>query len=137
MLDVEAELDDIDISGWRWTLTWREGKPIVELDDGTTIRYDSVSGTATIIDTGDAQKTDQNKVGCDSGTTREAVPGANSSEMSERPGRSPLPFRKPAIPSALERTPPVAGSSRPRSRPCLRMSGLIRAASHLRYPTGA
>lgn len=56
ILDVEAELDDIDISGWRWTLTWREGKPIVELDDGTTIRYDSVSGTATIIDTGDSPK---------------------------------------------------------------------------------
>jgi hypothetical protein len=48
--DVEAELHDSDTSGWRWTLTWLEGKPIVELDDGTTIRYDSVSETATIID---------------------------------------------------------------------------------------
>jgi hypothetical protein len=48
--EVEAELHDIDTSGWRWTLTWREGKPIVELDDGTTIRYDSANETATIID---------------------------------------------------------------------------------------
>jgi hypothetical protein len=48
--DVEGELHDVDASGWRWTLTWREGTPIVELDDGTTIRYDSASGTATIID---------------------------------------------------------------------------------------
>ncbi len=23
---------------WRWTLTWLEGRPIAELDDGTTIR---------------------------------------------------------------------------------------------------
>jgi hypothetical protein len=23
---------------WRWTLTWLEGTPVVELDDGTTIR---------------------------------------------------------------------------------------------------
>ncbi|CAN5304370.1 hypothetical protein BH11ACT4_BH11ACT4_10790 [soil metagenome] len=23
---------------WRWTLTWLEGRPVVELDDGTTIR---------------------------------------------------------------------------------------------------
>ena len=51
--EVEAELHDIDTSGWRWTLTWREGKPIVELDDGTTILYDSVSGTATITSADD------------------------------------------------------------------------------------
>ena len=24
--------------GWRWTLTWLEGRPVVELDDGTVIR---------------------------------------------------------------------------------------------------
>jgi hypothetical protein len=27
-----------DTSSWRWTLTWLEGLPVVELDDGTTIR---------------------------------------------------------------------------------------------------
>ncbi len=35
---VEAELAAFDTSTWRWTLTWLEGRPVVELDDGTTIR---------------------------------------------------------------------------------------------------
>ena len=35
---VEAEVADIDTTGWRWTLTWLEGRPVVELDDGTIIR---------------------------------------------------------------------------------------------------
>ena len=38
--EVEAELTDVDTSAWRWTLTWLEGRPIAELDDGTTLRYD-------------------------------------------------------------------------------------------------
>lgn len=29
-----------DTSSWRWTLTWLEGLPVVELDDGTTIHLD-------------------------------------------------------------------------------------------------
>ena len=34
--DVEVGLGErLD---WRWTLTWLEGRPVVELDDGTTIR---------------------------------------------------------------------------------------------------
>ncbi|MEJ3404029.1 hypothetical protein WDJ51_04740 [Rathayibacter sp. YIM 133350] len=33
---------------WRWTLTWLEGKPVVELDDGTVIRYDAAEDAATI-----------------------------------------------------------------------------------------
>jgi hypothetical protein len=47
---VEEELraDGVDASTWRWTLTWLEGKPVVELDDGTVIRYNAGSGTATI-----------------------------------------------------------------------------------------
>ena len=44
---VEAELAGFDASSWRWTLTWLEGRPVVELDDGTTIRLDA-SGTATV-----------------------------------------------------------------------------------------
>lgn len=38
--EVEDELagESVDASGWRWTLTWLEGRPVVELDDGTTIR---------------------------------------------------------------------------------------------------
>ena len=37
---VEAELEqsDVSTSGWSWTLTYLEGKPIVDLDDGTRIR---------------------------------------------------------------------------------------------------
>ncbi|MFZ2963965.1 MAG: hypothetical protein WA006_04690 [Rhodoglobus sp.] len=33
---VEAEIGERP--GWRWTLTWLEGRPVVELDDGTAIR---------------------------------------------------------------------------------------------------
>lgn len=36
--EVEAGLADAE--DWRWTLTWLEGRPVVELDDGTTIRVD-------------------------------------------------------------------------------------------------
>ncbi|WP_207457307.1 hypothetical protein [Desertivibrio insolitus] len=45
---VEAEVAGFDTSAWRWTLTWLEGRPIVELDDGTVIRYDSVQDRAVI-----------------------------------------------------------------------------------------
>ncbi len=44
---VEAELASFDTSTWRWTLTWLEGRPVVELDDGTTIRV-APDGTVTI-----------------------------------------------------------------------------------------
>ncbi|NQX03589.1 hypothetical protein HQQ82_02105 [Rathayibacter sp. VKM Ac-2856] len=39
--DVEGELATAgtDTGNWRWTLTWLEGKPVLELDDGTTITY--------------------------------------------------------------------------------------------------
>ena len=45
--EVETELAGIDTSQWRWTLTWLEGQPVVELDDGTMIRYDPQSRTAS------------------------------------------------------------------------------------------
>lgn len=37
---VEAELSEADqpTAGWGWTLTYLEGRPIVDLDDGTRIR---------------------------------------------------------------------------------------------------
>lgn len=37
---VEAELADSGqvVDGWGWTLTYLEGAPIVDLDDGTRIR---------------------------------------------------------------------------------------------------
>lgn len=37
-----------DTSAWRWTLTWLEGKPVIELDDGTVIRYNADDDSATI-----------------------------------------------------------------------------------------
>lgn len=45
---VEADLAGVDTAQWRWTLTWLEGRPVVELDDGTTIRVDPVTGAATV-----------------------------------------------------------------------------------------
>jgi hypothetical protein len=36
--EVEAEGADLDTTQWRWTLTWLEGRPVVELDDGTVLR---------------------------------------------------------------------------------------------------
>lgn len=39
--DVERDLAEAgaDTASWRWQLTWLEGKPVLELDDGTTITY--------------------------------------------------------------------------------------------------
>jgi hypothetical protein len=45
--EVEAEVAERDTSAWRWTLTWLEGRPIVELDDGTTLRYDPLRGSVS------------------------------------------------------------------------------------------
>ncbi|GAA4669918.1 hypothetical protein [Frondihabitans cladoniiphilus] len=55
---VEGELIDqsVDASTWRWTLTWLEGKPVVELDDGTVIRYDAGLDTATVHEPVDAEE---------------------------------------------------------------------------------
>ena len=38
--EVETEVAGLDTSAWRWTLTWLEGRPIAELDDGTRLTYD-------------------------------------------------------------------------------------------------
>jgi hypothetical protein len=56
---VEDELarDGVDASTWRWTLTWLERKPVVELDDGTAIRLDPL-GHATITNPDDAPEED-------------------------------------------------------------------------------
>jgi hypothetical protein len=47
---VEDELraDDVDARQWRWTLTWLERRPVLELDDGTIISYNDVTDSATI-----------------------------------------------------------------------------------------
>jgi len=44
---VESELAGVSTDGWRWTLTWLEGRPVVELDDGTVIRVDH-AGDVTV-----------------------------------------------------------------------------------------
>lgn len=53
---VEEELEalDTDTSVWRWTLTWLERKPVIELDDGTIIRYNPAEDTATITQPGES-----------------------------------------------------------------------------------
>ena len=48
--EVEAEVADRDTSSWRWTLTWLEGRPVVELDDGTTLRYDPTNDSVSRTD---------------------------------------------------------------------------------------
>ncbi|NEM91706.1 hypothetical protein [Galbitalea soli] len=45
--EVEAELEGVDTANWRWTLTWLEGRPVVELDDGTVIRVDYEGNVVT------------------------------------------------------------------------------------------
>jgi hypothetical protein len=36
--EVEAGLAPDDAARMRWTLTWLEGRPVAELDDGTVLR---------------------------------------------------------------------------------------------------
>lgn len=59
ILAVKTVEDDLvtlgtDTTAWRWTLTWLERKPVVELDDGTVIRYDARDDAATITLPGEA-----------------------------------------------------------------------------------
>lgn len=42
-VETEVTAGGTDAAGWRWTLTWLEGKPVVELDDGTTVTYQPAS----------------------------------------------------------------------------------------------
>lgn len=46
---VELDLQGLpdDTSAWYWTLTYLEGRPVVQLDDGTTIR-EAVDGTVSV-----------------------------------------------------------------------------------------
>lgn len=46
---VEQDLQKLtqDTSSWHWTLTYLEGRPVVQLDDGTTIRVNA-AGTVSI-----------------------------------------------------------------------------------------
>ncbi|BAU32908.1 uncharacterized protein MalAC0309_2063 [Microcella alkaliphila] len=55
---VEGELLGFDTTQWRWTLTWLEGRPVVQLDDGTTIRV-SPSGRVHVSNEDDADELDR------------------------------------------------------------------------------
>jgi hypothetical protein len=48
--EIEGELAEagIDAADWSWTLTWLEGKPVVELDDETVIEYDADTDSAVV-----------------------------------------------------------------------------------------
>ena len=48
---VEAERESLDTSMWRWTLTWLEGHPRAELDDGTVVREEHDG--SVVVDTDD------------------------------------------------------------------------------------
>jgi hypothetical protein len=50
---VERELKGLkqDTSAWYWTLTYLENRPVIQLDDGTTIRI-SHNGEITITEEG-------------------------------------------------------------------------------------
>ena len=54
--NVEVELADVPgARDWRWTLTWLESRPVVELDDGTTIR---VRPDGTVVVSNDEEALD-------------------------------------------------------------------------------
>ncbi|WP_374010731.1 hypothetical protein [Leifsonia sp. LS-T14] len=57
---VEEELvaTDVETSGWNWTLTWLEAKPVVTLDDGTEIHYNPSEDSATISQLVEADASD-------------------------------------------------------------------------------
>lgn len=58
---VEEELVALkeETGSWRWTLTWLEGKPVIELDDGTVIRYNASEDSATITQPAGAVEDDE------------------------------------------------------------------------------
>lgn len=43
-----------DTTDWRWTLTWLESLPVIDLDDGTSIRYDADQDEARITQPGES-----------------------------------------------------------------------------------
>ncbi len=55
MLDAIAEVEteinslNVDASAWRWTLTYLEGRPICELDDGTLVELNA-DGSVSITE---------------------------------------------------------------------------------------
>lgn len=50
-IEVEIEVAKLDTASWHWTLTWLEGRPLVQLDDGTTLRFDPLDGSVSRTET--------------------------------------------------------------------------------------
>lgn len=46
--ETEAGLAEVDTATWRWTLTWLESKPVVQLDDGTTLRLNPATNAVVV-----------------------------------------------------------------------------------------
>lgn len=46
--ETEAGLAEVDTATWRWTLTWLESKPVVQLDDGTTLRVNPATHAVVV-----------------------------------------------------------------------------------------
>lgn len=53
-VDEDLASSGVDTTRWRWTLTWLESRPVIDLDDGTSIRYDPDHDTATITHPGES-----------------------------------------------------------------------------------
>ncbi|WFR68518.1 hypothetical protein P9139_10440 [Curtobacterium flaccumfaciens] len=49
--------ESVDTAGWGWTLTFLESKPMVALDDGTSIHLDD-AGHAQVTNPDDAPEED-------------------------------------------------------------------------------
>ena len=47
---VEEEREGLDTSLWRWTLTWLEGHPVAELEDGSVVREDHDSSVVVEVE---------------------------------------------------------------------------------------
>lgn len=54
----EIAADEVPATDWSWTLTWLEGRPIVELDDGTLVTYNAENDTATVRQSADDEDDD-------------------------------------------------------------------------------
>ena len=48
VVETEAGLAEVDTATWRWTLTWLESKPVVQLDDGTTLRLNPATNAVVV-----------------------------------------------------------------------------------------
>jgi hypothetical protein len=53
---VEGDLEGVDTGRWSWTLTWLEGHPVAELDDGTVVRESHDGSVSTLREDADSEQ---------------------------------------------------------------------------------